>query len=241
MQNENENNCKDAKVVIIGETGVGKTSIIKQYMTHIFDENCVSSISSQFCSKIVEIPGEDKSIRFDVWDTAGQEKYRSLAKIFYKDAHIIIFVYDITNRETLEGLQQYWYPEIQANCTTKAVMAVVANKFDLYNCEGAVEDKEGIEWADKIGAIFQITSAKSSLGINKLFENVGKKLLNPKYNCKKEDHNDKLSYEIKKNEKQNKNKKGDEDEECSNEIPDIKNVKLSKDKHKTKKKTKKCC
>ena len=240
-ENEDENmeNILDAKVVFLGETGVGKTSLIKQYINHIFDESCNSSISSQFCSKIVNIPKVNKSIRFDIWDTAGQEKFRSLARIFYRDAQIIIFVYDITSRLSFEALQQYWYEEVKANCTVKPVLAVVANKYDLY-LEKEVEDKEAIEWADKIGAIFQWTSAKSNMGINLLFENTGRKFLNPKFNYKKEDDQDRLLYEKKKSTKKENNKDDDDEENNADiKIPDTQSVKLKKNPPKQKKK--RCC
>ena len=102
MSEEINTNCDDAKVVLIGEAGVGKTCIIKQFVHHTFDENEVSSISSQFSTRIINVPETPKAIRFDLWDTAGQEKYRSVAKIFYKDARIVIFVYDILNYKSFE-------------------------------------------------------------------------------------------------------------------------------------------
>jgi small GTP-binding protein len=237
-EDENVNNILDAKVVFLGETGVGKTSLIRQYINHAFDESCNSSISSQFCSKTVNIPKVKKLIRFDIWDTAGQEKFRSLARIFYRDAQIIIFVYDITTRLTFEAIQQYWYEEVKANCTNKAVLAVVANKYDLYS-EKKVEDKEAIEWADKIGAIFQWTSAKSNKGINLLFENTGRKFLNPKFNYKKEDDQDRLLYEKKKLTTKENNKNDDEEDNTDIKIPETQSVKLKK--NPPKQKTKKCC
>ena len=83
-QSESNTNCLDAKVVLVGESGVGKTSIIKQFTSHSFDPFCPTSISSQFTSKIVNIGDTKKAIRFDLWDTAGQEKYRSIEKFFIK-------------------------------------------------------------------------------------------------------------------------------------------------------------
>ena len=84
------------KVVLVGESGTGKTSIIQQYAYKIFDPNCATSISSQYVSQVINFPDLNKSIKLEIWDTAGQERYRSIAKLFYKDAKIIIFVYDVT-------------------------------------------------------------------------------------------------------------------------------------------------
>jgi small GTP-binding protein len=237
MSEEGENiNCVDAKVVLVGESGVGKTSIIKQFTSHKFDPDCAASISSQFSSKVVNISDSKKAIRFDLWDTAGQEKYRSLAKIFYKDARIIIFVYEITNKKSFEGIQNYWYQQVNANRLPKVVFAVVGNKSDLYN-NSEVDEKEASDWADSIGAIFQTTSALSNIGIDVLFDNVGKKFLNPDYNYRKDEDKKKQAYEMKK-EKQNKNEE-EEDEDIK--LPEIQNIKLNANTNNEKNKKKKCC
>ena len=237
MSEEGENiNCVDAKVVLVGESGVGKTSIIKQFTSHKFDPDCAASISSQFSSKVVNISDSKKAIRFDLWDTAGQEKYRSLAKIFYKDARIIIFVYEITNKKSFEGIQNYWYQQVNANRLPKVVFAVVGNKSDLYN-NSEVDEKEASDWADSIGAIFQTTSALSNIGIDVLFDNVGKKFLNPDYNYRKDEDKKKQAYEMKK-EKENKNEE-EEDEDIK--LPEIQNIKLNAKTNNEKNKRKKCC
>ena len=189
-------NVDSVKVVLLGEAGVGKTSIIHQFTYHQFDPDCISSISAQFVSKTVEFANLEKAIKFDIWDTAGQERYRSMAKIFYKDAKVIIFVYDITSEPTFEGMKNYWYEQVKLNCEKDAILAVVANKNDLYN-EQKVSDEVGQKFADDIGAIFQSTSALSDSGITKLFDNVGKKLIDPDYDYKAQDNNAKIKYEKK--------------------------------------------
>ena len=229
-------NCVDAKVVLVGESGVGKTSIIKQFTAHNFDPDCQASISSQFSSKVVNINDTKKAIRFDLWDTAGQEKYRSLAKIFYKDARIIMFVYEITSKKSFEGLQNYWYQQVNSCCLPNVIFALVGNKSDLYN-NSEVEEKEASDWADSIGAIFQTTSALSNTGIDVLFDNVGKKFLNPDFNYKKDEDQKKQAYE-KKKEKQNKN---EEEEDDNVKLPEIHNIKLDSKNSNEKVKKKKCC
>ena len=233
------NNCKDAKVVLIGEAGVGKTSILKQFTLHTFDPDCASSISSQFTSKTMNITDTKHAIRFDLWDTAGQEKYRSLAKIFYKDASIIIFVYEITSKKSFEALQNYWYKQVTSNCIPNVLLALVGNKSDLYN-RVAVEEKEAMEWADSIGAIFQATSAKDNTGIDLLFDTLGKKFLNTDFNYKSEDNTQKKLFEQKKESKKNKKGKKELEDEENNNIPEVKAIKLDK-KPKGKNKKKGCC
>ena len=183
------------KVVLLGEAGVGKTSIIHQFTYHQFDPDCISSISAQFISKTVEFKGYG-TIKFDIWDTAGQERYRSMAKIFYKDAKVIIFVYDITSEPTFDGMKNYWYEQIKINCEQDAILAVVANKNDLYN-DQKISDEMGQKFADDIGAIFQSTSALSDSGIEVLFDNIGKKLIDPEYDYKDLEKKAKIKYEKK--------------------------------------------
>ena len=167
------------KVVLLGESGVGKTSIISQFVSKIFKPKSSTSLSAQFTSKVIDFPDYRKSIRFDIWDTVGQEKYRSLTKIFYKDAKIIIFVYDITTEYSFNALKEYWYNETVNNTEGNPIYALCANKYDLYEKQ-VVKNEDGMEFAKKINAIFQNTSAARDTGINNLFEKLGKKLLNPK-------------------------------------------------------------
>ena len=191
------------KAVLIGESGTGKTSIIQQYAYKIFDQDCATSISSQYISKIITFPELKKSVRLEIWDTAGQERYRSMAKLFYKDAKIIIFVYDCTSKISYNELINYWIPEVQNNCMKEAKFALVANKCDLYEIE-CVSVEEGNNLADKIGAIFQKTSAKSGVGIDNLFQNLGRLYLEPDFDYKAQDKIDEENYKKKINENKNK-------------------------------------
>ena len=192
------------KVVLLGEAGVGKTSIIHQFTYHQFDPDCISSISAQFISKTIDYQGYG-AIKYDIWDTAGQERYRSMAKIFYKDAKVIVFVYDITSQSTFEGMKNYWYEQTKINCGKDAILAVVANKNDLYG-DQVVSDEVGQDFADEIGAIFQSTSALSDSGIGKLFDHIGRKIIDPDYDYKDLDKKAKANFD-KKQKKQNENGK----------------------------------
>ena len=181
------NDPESVKVVLLGESAVGKTSIISQYTTKKFNPRCSTSVSAQFISKTLDFPEFEKSLKFDIWDTVGQEKYRSIAKIFYRDAKVIIFVYDITKEYSFNALKDYWYKET-INCTEGTpLFAVAANKSDLYT-EQTVNNKDGREFAEQINAIFQTTSAMSDTGINTLFENIGKKIIMPDYDYKNKDN-----------------------------------------------------
>ena len=186
-------NYHTAKVVLIGKSGVGKTSIISRFTSDKFDPDTLSSLGASFVSKEIFFPEINNTIKFDIWDTAGQEKYRSLAKIFYKDAVVIILVYDITKPDSFKEIKEYWVEEIKENSNKNAILALAANKEDLYN-EATVSEKEGQEYADTIGAIFKRTSALSNVGIDELFQLIGKKYLNPSFDYKAEEQKLKEEY-----------------------------------------------
>ena len=190
------------KVVLLGESGVGKTCIISQFTEHKFEQATLSSLSAQFVSKTIEYIDFGKAIKFDIWDTVGQERFRSMAKIFYKDAKVVVFVYDITSSKSFEALQNFWYNEIKNNCNITPVIAVVGNKSDLYS-DQKVDLNEAKSFAKKIGAIFQLTSAKKDEGIAVLFDNIGKKYLKPSFEYDANDIKAKEEYEKKKEQEQN--------------------------------------
>ena len=219
------------KVVLVGESGVGKTSIISQFTAHKFDPHRETSLSAQFISKTIEFQDLGKAIKFDIWDTVGQEKYRALAEIFYRDAKVIVFVYDITTPFSFEELKNYWYEETKSKSTGKALLAVVANKIDLYN-EQKVSNNEGQEFAEKIGAIFQTTSAQSDSGITTLFDNIGKTYLVPGFDYRATDKKAQQEFLKKKQEKENKNEKMRREK---------RGMKLENEKTEEKKTTRKCC
>ena len=174
------------KIVLLGDSGVGKTCLISRFISGQFDANVNSTNGASYASKKVEFPELGKSLVLDIWDTAGQEKYKSLTKFFYKDAAMVVLVYDITRRESFDNLKNFWYKEIKEYGEKDIVLGIAGNKSDLYDDE-AVPEKEAREFADSIGAIFTLTSAQNNSGVNKLFENIGKKFLDPNFQEKVEE------------------------------------------------------
>ena len=116
-EEDDEKKAIPCKVVLIGESGVGKTSIISRYMTNSFNPTIGSTPGANFTSKTVFLEDENQSIKFEIWDTAGQEKYRSLAKVFYKNASVCILVYEITRKQSFDELQKYWISEVLNNAS----------------------------------------------------------------------------------------------------------------------------
>ena len=202
------------KVVLVGESGVGKTSIITQFIDQTFQEDQQSTTGGTFSTKSV-ICDNGKILKFEIWDTAGQERYRALTKMFYKDANAAVLVYDITRKDSFEELQNYWSQQIKESSPPNIILAIAANKSDLINQE-AVEEEKAREFANELGAIFVSTTATTVESINELFIEIAKKYTN--------------ATDIKI--------KGDDDGQDQAEEKND-NVKLSKDKANEKKEKKK--
>ena len=177
---DEDSNAESLKVVLLGESGVGKTSIISQLMEQEFNDEQTATTGATFSTKTMVF--DNKGICFEIWDTAGQEKYRALTKMFYKDAGAAILVYDITRQASFEELKNYWANQVKENAPKKIVLAVAANKSDLIDTE-QVDEKTGRAFAKEIGAIFKSTSAKNQKGIEALFKDIGNKYLDPNFEC----------------------------------------------------------
>ena len=215
------------KVVLLGESGVGKTCIIAQFTNGVFDPDTVTSLTAQFIRKTISFE-DNKSITFDIWDTAGQEKYRSMAKIFYKDAKAVILVYDITNKKSFEEMRDFWYEQVKQNGDSDVIIAIAGNKRDLYE-EKQVNDEEGEEFAKRVKGIFASTSAKNDSGIQALFDNIAQKIINPNF--------DFIANEEKKKEEYKKMKQKEAKQNNPSNNPQGKGVKLkAADKQEKKKK-----
>jgi small GTP-binding protein len=168
-----ETQFETIKIVLLGESGVGKTSIISQFIDQTFQEDLQSSTGGTFSSKTFTYDN-GKILKLEIWDTAGQERYRALTKMFYKDANAAILVYDITRKRSFEELQNYWFEQIKESAPQNIMLVVDANKCDLIQ-EEEVDEGAARDYSKGIGAIFCTTSAKSSVGINDLFIQIARK------------------------------------------------------------------
>ena len=166
------------KCVLLGETAVGKTCLINRFVNNTFQEDFVPTMVGCYSSKDIFYDKANKKIKYEIWDTAGQEKYRSINKIFYQDTSIAILVFDITRKDTFEALKNYWYLELRDNSPKDIIIAIAANKCDLYEYEEVSHD-EVEEFGKSINALYEQTSAKTGEGIKDLFNSIGYKLLAP--------------------------------------------------------------
>ena len=153
-----DDEIQEIKVILLGETAVGKTSIIKRYYDDTFDTNEVTTISMSYVDKIIEL--NKKKYKLIIWDTIGQEKYRSISKLFLTEAKIVILVYCIDKKDTFENLD-FWYNLYKEELGDEAILGIAGNKADLL-LEQVVPYQEGEKFANERGAIFAEISAKEN-------------------------------------------------------------------------------
>ena len=154
------------KVVLLGDSGVGKTSIVTRYTTGVVSTSVKPTVGAAFVTK--EINVDNKEFELLIWDTAGQEVYRGLAPIYYRSSGIAIIVFDVTRPETYKSVS-YWISELKLNVDIKPIIVVCANKVDK---EGPKFPDEEVaqKYASENGAIYIETSALSGLGIDRMFQ-----------------------------------------------------------------------
>ena len=106
--------AKQIKVILVGETGVGKTCIIHRYINGKFNEDTLSTITNSSMQKVITLDDENKTkIELDIWDTCGQEKYRNIVNIYFKDTKAAILVYDSTSKATFNEIKNFWYKKVK--------------------------------------------------------------------------------------------------------------------------------
>ena len=164
---------EEIKVILIGESGTGKTSLINATMGLKFKDTVESTTTNSFSSKTVTI--NNKEYVLNLWDTIGQEKFRSLTKIFIKDSKIVILVYDITRKASFNELN-FWLKMIQDILGDEPVLGICGNKSDLFVKE-QVKEAEVKKYSEEKNIPFKLTSAKNPLSFNKFLEDLVKKYL----------------------------------------------------------------
>ena len=158
---ENKSNLnKNIKAILLGESGVGKTNLINVVAGQNFEENASVSYINSFIEKDFTI--NKKKYILQLWDTIGQEKYRPLTKIFFKDSKIVIFVYDKSCQKSYEELK-YWTEQATEILGDDIIKAIVGNKADLDEDDKDVDENKAREFAKTLNAKFKMTSAKKNI------------------------------------------------------------------------------
>ena len=204
MDSSNNKESIRCKTILVGNSGVGKTSIISSYLSK-YNPNQKTTIGASFTNKTENINGQE--VVFEIWDTAGQERFRSINSIFYQDAYICILVYDITKKESFEHLRDYWYNAVKEQGTAGMIFHVAGNKIDLFNNE-EVEKKDVEEFCNRIDAGYDFISAQEHQFIDELFRKLDEKFLNSDiYKSKVKKKKNKLKIELDDNDNQKKEQK----------------------------------
>ena len=154
------------KLIVVGNQGTGKSCILNRFVNETFDENYQATIGLDFQSKNVAI--HDQDVRLILYDTAGQEKFRSLIPMYIREAQIILLIYDISDKDSFDSIPK-WIQEVLDIKNSEAVFALIGNKNDLEK-ERKVTFEEGQKFADENKFIFQEVSAKNGNNFEKLFE-----------------------------------------------------------------------
>lgn len=161
-----------AKLVLLGDMGTGKTSLVLRFVKGQFFDFQESTIGAAFFTQVLSL--NEVTIKFDIWDTAGQERYHSLAPMYYRGAAAAVVVYDITSMDSFERAKK-WVQELQRQGNPNLIMFLVANKVDLEE-KRKVKNEEGELYAQENGLSFLETSAKGAHNVNELFYEIAKRL-----------------------------------------------------------------
>merc|ERR1712107_544965 len=158
--------------VLLGESAVGKSSLVLRFVKGQFHEFQESTIGAAFLTQTVVL--DDTTVKFEIWDTAGQERYHSLAPMYYRGAQAAIVVYDITNADTFTRAKT-WVRELQRQARPDIVIALAGNKSDL-GSRRTVEYEEANAYAEENGLLFLETSAKNANNVNEIFLAIARRL-----------------------------------------------------------------
>jgi len=161
-----------AKIIVLGESTVGKSCLTNRYVNDEFDFNSISTVGMDIRIKNLDYDG--KVLKVQIWDTAGQERYRGITKAFHRGANGVIFAFDITNRDSFQKLKN-WIADFQKSTTTvePVPMTIVGNKADLED-KRAVEFDEAKEWCDYWDIPYFETSARYGLGVEQAFSYIAR-------------------------------------------------------------------
>jgi len=153
------------KLLVIGDSGVGKSCLLLRFADDVYSETYISTIGVDFKIRTMEIGG--KTVKLQIWDTAGQEKFRTITSTYYRGAHGIAIVYDVTDQASFNHLSM-WLQEIERSAKDNVSKVIIGNKSDMTS-KRIVDTNSAKDFADKLGIPFLETSAKNSTNVEQAF------------------------------------------------------------------------
>ena len=161
------------KILLLGDSEVGKSCFLMRYSDNIFVENYITTIGLDYKLKYVQLDSGE-TIKVQLWDTAGQDRYRTIAKNYYKGSHGILLLYDITKENSFENIRE-WVQNIREEVYEKAIIFLIGNKIDKKN-ERKITTEQGQKLAAEYNLPFFEASAKSGENVEEIFKNLYKKI-----------------------------------------------------------------
>lgn len=161
-----------AKVCLLGNVGVGKSSIVRRFTLDEFREDEMTTVGAAFTDKTIQ--HQDNVYKFQIWDTAGQEKYAPLTHMYYRDAHVALLVYDITDPASFERAKS-WARVLKDEGSKGVIVVIVGNKYDLAE-KRRVEEEDVKAFANEVKGLYAFTSAKDNTGIIQMFYSICERL-----------------------------------------------------------------
>eukprot|EP00475_Leptophrys_vorax_P027843 TRINITY_DN3979_c0_g1_i3.p1 TRINITY_DN3979_c0_g1~~TRINITY_DN3979_c0_g1_i3.p1 ORF type:complete len:211 (+),score=37.09 TRINITY_DN3979_c0_g1_i3:55-687(+) len=157
------------KLVVLGDSGVGKSALLKRAAKGVYEDQYVSTIGVDFEVKTITV--DDQKVKLYFWDTAGQERFRTITRSYYRGAGAVLFVFDLTDRDSFRNVQ-VWYDDVLKTLTTDTLFCLVGNKADIPE-KRAVSKQDAEEWANDHGMPFFEASARTSANLDSILENLG--------------------------------------------------------------------
>ena len=175
QEEEKEKKALEVKIVLLGNINVGKTSIASRYCKNSFNEHHINTIGGAYQQQKVVL-NNGAIVKLHIWDTSGQERFRAMTNLYYRDAQVALLTYDITNESSFTGIE-FWIDELKYKVENEnMILFLVGNKSDASDEERKVPKSKGKKFADDNNLLFFETSAKTGAGVKDLFVDVATKV-----------------------------------------------------------------
>ena len=198
------------KLILIGDSSVGKSNILLKYLKGEFDQNSKATVGVEFGTKNIEI--KNKKVKIQIWDTAGQERYRSITSAYYKGAKGAFIVYDITRKNTFDNIDK-WISDLKTNGDKNIAIVLIGNKSDLED-KREVSNEDGIKKSEEFKIAFMETSALNGDNINNAFDELLEQIY--QNNCANVEQEKEVEIDkgVNLNEENNENNENNEKKKC---------------------------